>query len=76
MRMAPVSEQVWGKQPRAYLLSGIFSMLAGGLFTVLGQNMSGVFRIGVMGIGILVILMGVWQAAIGWRLCTASVNDQ
>jgi hypothetical protein len=76
MRIAPVSEEVWGKQPRIHLMTGIFSVLAGVLFAWLGQNMSGVFRIGLMGISLLVVLIGVWYAAIGWRLRTSSLRDR
>jgi hypothetical protein len=68
IRMSPTSEQLLGKQSRGYLVTGGFGILAGTLVGILGQNMDGVFRVGVMGIGVLVVLSGVWHTWLGWRL--------
>jgi len=68
IRISPASEQLLGKQPRGYLISGVFGILAGGLFMVLGYNMDGVFRAGVMSIGGLAALLGLFQASTGLRL--------
>ena len=65
MRLSPASQAVLGKQPRAYLASGAFQILAGGLFMLLGVNMDGVFRLGVVAIGALVSLLGAWQIVYG-----------
>jgi hypothetical protein len=68
IRISPASEQLLGKQPRVYLVTGVFAMLGGILFIVLGQGMDGIFRMGVTGIGALAVLLGVWQGLFGWRL--------
>jgi hypothetical protein len=67
-RMSTVSEQLLGKQPRGYLISGVFGILAGALFMVLGLGMDGVFRASIMAIGGLAVLLGIWHAGVGWRL--------
>jgi len=72
IRLSPASEQVLGKHPRVYLVTGIFQVLAGGLFALIGQGMDGVFRMGVLGIGALVIAFGVWQVAYAWALRSAT----
>jgi hypothetical protein len=65
MRLSPASQAMLGKQPRAYLASGTFQILAGCLFMLLGFNMDGIFRAGVVGIGALVAVLGAWQIVYG-----------
>jgi len=76
IRLTPASEQLLGKQPRGYLLSGVFGIVAGGLFMMLGQNMDGVFRIGITGIGAMAGLLGIWQTYVWWRLRDSAKSEE
>ena len=76
IRLSPASEQLLGKQPRGYLISGVFGIFAGGLFMMLGQSMDGVFRIGITGIGALATLLGIWHAYVGWRLRSSAQSNR
>ncbi len=68
MRIAPVSEQLIGAQPKGYLAAGAFSLAAGLLFVLMGLNLDGTARLGVVGVGSLVIVGGVVQGVRAWRL--------
>jgi hypothetical protein len=72
IRVSPTSERVLGKYSRAYLATGVFQILAGGVFAFLGQSMDGAFRTGVTAIGALVALYGVWQIAYAWAVRNAT----
>jgi hypothetical protein len=74
IRISPTSEQLLAKQASGYLISGVFGILAGSLFALLGQSMDGVFRIGIVGIGVLAALLGVRQAWLGWRLRSSAAE--
>ena len=68
IRMSPASEAALGKQPRVYFGTGVFQILAGGAFALLGQSMNGRFRIGIMAVGVLLALSGVWYVVVGLGL--------
>jgi len=70
--MSPASEQVLGKHPRAYVGNGVFSIVAGAVFGFMGQSLDGAFRLGVVAIGVLVAVFGVWQIAYAWALRRAT----
>jgi hypothetical protein len=74
IRVSPASEQALGKYPGAYLSNGLFSIIAGGLFALLGQSMDGVFRTGIVAMGLLVALFGVSQIAYAWGLRRTTRN--
>jgi len=65
IQLSPASQAMLGKQPGVYLSSGAFQLVAGSVFTFLGFNMHGVFRLGIMGVGILIAGLGVWQIVYG-----------
>jgi hypothetical protein len=68
IRMSPASEALLGKQPRVYFGTGVFQILAGGAFALLGQGMDGTFRIGIIAVGVLLALSGIWYVAYGLGL--------
>jgi hypothetical protein len=57
-----------GKHPRAYVGTGVFLLLLGGVFALLGQNMDGAFRLGMTGAGALTALFGAWYIVYGLGL--------
>ncbi len=68
MRIAPVSEQLIGAQPRSYLAAAAFSITAGSIFVAMGLSLDDTARLGVVGIGVLAIIGGVFQGLRAWRL--------
>jgi len=76
IRVSPASEQVLGKHAGAYFAPGVFQILAGVVFVLLGQSMDGVFRLGVAAIGLLVAVLGIWQIiyGLGLRRATAKLK--
>jgi high-affinity Fe2+/Pb2+ permease len=68
----PVSEQLYGRYPRAQFLGAAFALSAGVIFAMLGLDMHGTARAGITGMGVLAILAGVWQgvSAVATRRAT------
>ncbi len=74
IRISPTSEALLAKQASGYLIAGAFAIVAGSVFAVIALNMEGVFRTGMAGIGVLVVLLGLRQAWLGWRLRSAATR--
>jgi hypothetical protein len=68
MRMAPVNEQIVGRHPRTVLVAATFAVAAGIIFMFVGFALRGAGHVGIVSIGVLVFLFGVWQLVLGWRL--------
>ena len=68
IRISPASEAMLGKHPRAYVGTGVFQLLVGGVFALLGQSMDGVFRMGITAAGALLAVFGAWYIVYGLGL--------
>jgi hypothetical protein len=66
--MAPVNAQLLGGHPRGLFLGGGVAIVAGVIFTMLGLDMGGVARVGIVGIGVMAVLVGIRQVVLGTRL--------
>ena len=76
LRLMPVSEQVYGRYPRAQFLAAAFAISAGCIFTMLGLDMRGTARAGITSMGILALLAGVWQVVTAMAVRRASMERQ
>ena len=70
----PVTEHVYGRYPWGQFLAGAFAIFAGGIFMMVGLDMDGTARLGITGMGLLAILMGLWQVVAGIALRRASIQ--
>lgn len=72
IRLAPMSEHVYGRYSRGQFMAAGFAIVAGGIFIMLGLDLHGTGRLGVTGIGLLVVFLGIWQGFAGVALRRAS----
>lgn len=74
IRLAPMSEHVYGRYPRGQFMAASFAIVAGVIFMMLGLDMRGTARLGITGMGVLVVMLGVWQGFAGAALRRASAQ--
>ena len=68
IKMMPVSERVMRSQSPGYLITGALAVLGGIVFIVMGLDMRGLGRAGIVSMGVLSVVFGLWYFLVGRRL--------